>query len=486
MKNRKVRVGLLIIIVAVISLLCGCGRGSAVKSELPIVAEKALSDLNSPHYAHYHHYPQGEQLALLPIGMFDSGTGGITVLEQFLELDLYNNLTGEEGADGIPDFMGENFIYLADQANMPYGLYDKEGKSDYLKELIIKDALFLTTGEEKCKIVVIGCNTATAWGLEEVRELLNRSETGVKVIGVIEAGVDGAMSPIDKERESFAVGVMATVGTIASNGYQNTIVAYGEERGYSGDIRVVAHGGAGFAEAVDSEPDFISIEATTPRESYRGPKWGEEEGIDPALLSLYNFDTSNNALLVSRDGEGEIVEMQLNSTGNYARFHMVSILEKHRRANSGVKMSSLILGCTHYPYLLDTLAYVVEELRVWEEDGVKPFEELLDEELLFIDPAVNTAKECYLVLRQDGLLQNREENFGLKGFISIPSPNLPKEFLDNLGNLSFNFKYGRELDEERESVIIVPFSKENINSENLKRIEKELPLSYSLIKERLN
>ena len=78
-----------------------------------------------------------------PIGVFDSGLGGLTVLERLLDVDLMDNATGKSGADGIPDLARERFVYLGDQANMPYGDYDAEGKSEYLRELIVKDAEFL-------------------------------------------------------------------------------------------------------------------------------------------------------------------------------------------------------------------------------------------------------------------------------------------------------------------------------------------------------
>ena len=64
----------------------------------------------------------------LPIGVFDSGTGGLTVLEAILALDAFNNETGKPGTDGKPDFSKEYFQYLADQANMPYGNYAAENK----------------------------------------------------------------------------------------------------------------------------------------------------------------------------------------------------------------------------------------------------------------------------------------------------------------------------------------------------------------------
>ena len=79
----------------------------------------------------------------LPVGVFDSGTGGLTVLEKILSLDAYDNATLTTGADGIPDFAAEHFQYLADQANMPYGVYDAQGKSDLLRALVREDARFL-------------------------------------------------------------------------------------------------------------------------------------------------------------------------------------------------------------------------------------------------------------------------------------------------------------------------------------------------------
>ena len=73
-----------------------------------------------------------------PIGVFDSGLGGLTVLERLLDVDQVNNATGLYGPDGVPDLARERFVYLGDQANMPYGDYAAEGKSDYLRELILK------------------------------------------------------------------------------------------------------------------------------------------------------------------------------------------------------------------------------------------------------------------------------------------------------------------------------------------------------------
>jgi len=85
---------------------------------------------------------QGD-LSHLPIGVFDSGIGGLTVLEEILKIDTFHNDTLAPGPDGRPDFENERFIYFGDQANMPYGNYSAENNLPYLRELILKDALFL-------------------------------------------------------------------------------------------------------------------------------------------------------------------------------------------------------------------------------------------------------------------------------------------------------------------------------------------------------
>ncbi len=63
-----------------------------------------------------------------PIGVFDSGIGGLTVLEAIRSLDAFNNETLAPQADGKLDFADEQFVYLGDQANMPYGNYPARGK----------------------------------------------------------------------------------------------------------------------------------------------------------------------------------------------------------------------------------------------------------------------------------------------------------------------------------------------------------------------
>jgi glutamate racemase len=167
--------------------------------------------------------------------VFDSGIGGLTVLEAILQLDAHDNATGAPEPDGVPDFAGERFIYLGDQANMPYGNYSSVGRVDFLRELIVRDALFLlgnryhgADGAAKLdkppvKAIVIACNTATAYGLDDLRAAMQKWNVAVPVIGVVEAGGRGVIDNLRDDTQAGAAGVLATVGTCASGAYPRTI-----------------------------------------------------------------------------------------------------------------------------------------------------------------------------------------------------------------------------------------------------------------------
>ena len=261
-----------------------------------------LEEEDSFYHIDFENYPEMDNS--LPIGVFDSGTGGLTVLDALVKFDGYNNASKERGSDGEPDFTSEKFIYLADQANMPYGNYSSEEKTDLLVEHILKDTQFLLSNKyyreagdsifqedkQPVKSIVIACNTATAYGSEFITEFIDKTGIELKVIGVIDAGARGTLATLEKD-ESGSVGVMATVGTIASKGYENTLLRIKDELNYTGEIQVFNQGGHGIAEAVDEEPDFINRDLKEPREDYRGPSLDNPDfEIDKTLMDIYNFD----------------------------------------------------------------------------------------------------------------------------------------------------------------------------------------------------
>ncbi len=128
-----------------------------------------------------------------PIGVFDSGIGGLTVLKELL--------------GRLPD---ESFVYFGDTARVPYGTKSAEAVKRFTRESV---RLLLDRG---VKMVVIACNTASSEALPDFE-----SEFPVPIVGVIEPGVRAAVAATRKRR----IGVIGTPGTIRSGAYQSKIVA---------------------------------------------------------------------------------------------------------------------------------------------------------------------------------------------------------------------------------------------------------------------
>jgi glutamate racemase len=126
-----------------------------------------------------------------PIGIFDSGIGGLTVARAIFE-----------------QLPGESTVYFGDTARVPYGPKSPETVRRYSLE-ILRWLL-----EQQVKAVVIACNTSTAHALETLQ-----ATSPVPVIGVIEPGAAAAAS-VGGERP---IGVIGTAGTIASNAYAKAI-----------------------------------------------------------------------------------------------------------------------------------------------------------------------------------------------------------------------------------------------------------------------
>ena len=312
--------------------------------------------------------------------------------------------------------------------------------------------------------------------------MLEKSNTGVKVIGVIPAGVRATFDALKAKqvKSPVAIGVLATPGTIASGAYQKEIEKVAKERGM--DVTVVNQSGYGLAEAVDTDPDFVNRSLFAVRDSYRGPRIGKgEDSLDIDILNLYNFEFKDNDILYKQDGYGDYTDIQLNSAANYARFNLVSLIEKHRQSGSKVPLKAVILGCTHYPFVIETLNDVISEMRHKRVRGQYPYLDLIAEDFEFIDPALYTAIECYQTLRDD---HNLALNIGAteaSAYISVPSADLSPEFLAPDGGLTYDFKYGRITGSEIITTKAVPFSFSNIDEQTLLRIEQKLPYSYSLI-----
>lgn len=193
-----------------------------------------------------------------PIGVFDSGVGGLTVAKEMKRL--------------LPQ---ENIIYFGDTKHLPYGEKSKEAIVGYAEK--ITDFLL----EKNCKAIVIACNSATANALKEVVTLVNDR---VPVIDVINPVAERVAYEIHN-----SVGVIATKATVNSKLYRKSIRKHNK---------------------------FIKVnELATPL-------------LVPAIEEGFKNHPITNAIV----------------------FHYLS---NHRLRD----IETLILGCTHYPLLMDDIKH---------------------------------------------------------------------------------------------------------------------------------
>lgn len=429
----------------------------------------------------------------LPIGVFDSGTGGLTVLNAILSLDYFNNVTGEPKPDGKPDFEKEYFQFLADQANMPYGNYAAENKTDLLKEHILKNVDFLlgknyaqhtaTDWESKpkpgVKMIVVACNTATAYALPEMKAYLKTRPGNVSCIGVIDAGAKAALEWQEKNGEGL-IGVFATAGTVASDGYPRTIKAFAKAKGIKEPV-IMSQGGAGLAESIDRDWAYFVDTLNATRNDYKGPSLKNKNyTIDTSLLAAYNFNKAGNKLLCEYDDKGSCLDMQLNDPANYVRYHLVGLLENILRSNTEKQMNTLILGCTHYPFMKDTIRSVLNELYNYQTNGNYRYRKILASHVELVDPAVETAKEAYTTLRKLKL-QNYSKKLPTRFYISVPNTALPEVELQPDGWFTYQYKYGRVAGANKEYIKVVPFDDKNISAATYSRFRQVIPKVYAEI-----
>lgn len=195
------------------------------------------------------------------IGIFDSGTGGLSVFKEIRKL--------------LPE---ERYIYFSDNAHCPYG----EKSREYIIERSREITRFLL--DKGCDIIVVACNTATAAAIAVLRE-----EFPVRFIGM-----EPAVKPAVKSTRTGVVGVLATAGTLKADKYLNT------REKFSDGVKITEHVGQGFVELV-------------------------EKGC-----------------LTGREAEDVV------------RASLKPLLDE--------EADRIVLGCTHYPFLWDTIAKIASEL----------------------------------------------------------------------------------------------------------------------------
>ncbi len=184
-----------------------------------------------------------------PIGIFDSGFGGLTVARAVIDL--------------MPD---EDVVYFGDTGRYPYGPRDLDDVRSFSLEIgeLLRD-------EHDVKLVIVACNTASAAALEDLRLKLD-----VPVIGVIEPGVRSLV----QASAGASVGVIGTVGTVGSGAYQRAVAEIAP------DANLVCAACPGFVEFVErGETDSDQVHVLAER--LLAPV--RDAGVDALLLGCTHY-----------------------------------------------------------------------------------------------------------------------------------------------------------------------------------------------------
>ncbi len=267
-----------------------------------------------------------------PIGFFDSGLGGLSVVKEVKKL--------------LPR---ENIEYFADNQRQPYGEKNQDELIDYTLQIIS----FLI--KKKIKICVIACNAATAASLINAREYFS-----IPVIGVIQPAVQDAIKKTSNKR----IGVIATEFTIKNGAYPQEIKKVAPE------IKVFSN----------SCPEFVPL-----------------------------------------------VE-----AGKFAAPETYKIAREYLRAFKDAQIDTLILGCTHYSFLRKIIS------------------EIIDAEVIIIDPAIRTSLILKEILIQKEIL--KEEGKGKGNYYTTGFPKKVEKTAKIILN-SDNFKIQKVKLEELEQNI---------------------------------
>ncbi len=257
-----------------------------------------------------------------PIGIFDSGIGGLTVLKAIRSL--------------MPH---EDIIYFGDTARVPYGSKSKQIVIKYSEEILT----FLLSQHVKC--IVVACNTASSYAMESLK-----NKTKTPIMGVIEPGVDAL---IQKIGNSHVAALVATNGTIKSKTYELIL------REKRKDITLKSK----------ACPLFVPLV--------------EENLVDHKI------------------------------TKETIRFYLHDFHE--------AKINHIILGCTHYPHLKNTIARVYPNFKL-------------------IDSSQEASITLKIKLKRQNLLTDQSKKGKIKIYVSDSIENFDKNKDFFLGEESYSLE----------------------------------------------
>lgn len=293
------------------------------------------------------------------VGVFDSGVGGLSVLRELEK--------------AVPE---ARFVYYADTAHCPYGEKSAEyvlGRSREITEILIRKGV---------RVIVIACNTATSAAIATLRReygtalsarVLELTDGRLDHIPFI--GMEPAVKPAALATRTGVVGVLATAGTLRGSKYIDM-----KDR-WSDGIEIVESVGRGFVELVEGS--------------------GLADRYKKGCLFLSSAEEcSGNATT------GETFAGNGLQTGEKTEVKPVTAAWDERLAEDIVRKSlaplveagadTIVLGCTHYPFLLPVLENVAEELLVEHPLTGRDGSEV--ERIRFIDPAPAVAHRLIDIL----------------------------------------------------------------------------------------
>ncbi|MCB1092327.1 MAG: aspartate/glutamate racemase family protein, partial [Verrucomicrobiae bacterium] len=311
------------------------------------------------------------------------------------------------------------------------GNYAKAGRTDYLRELILKDAVFLLGNryheggkvrhdKPPVKAIVIACNTATAYGFEDLKAAVKRWGLPVIVVGVVEAGARGLL----ETEEAGAIGVLATVGTCDSGVYPKMIQSTLGRAG-RGVAVVTQQGSADLAAIIEGDPT-------------RTATVSEQVGKDVRQL-----------------------------------------VEAHRKEQlqSGAPirpLTRIMLGCTHFPLARAEIDAAFAQLR-----KIPEWTPYIAETRTFIDPAEWTARQLFRDLAL-ARVRNRQSDASaprrVQFYLSTVNPDQSGSKLNPDGSLHNDTKYGRDPGHlEVEDTIVVPLTRSILPESGRTLVSEKLP-----------
>ena len=215
----KIRMGfrLRYLLPAVAAVLFSCtGPAPSGRPTIPYV-EKILADKASPEHVLLASIPSGKTAGRIAI--IDSPARGVALLEDFLGSDHFDNIDGRAVPDQLPDFAGENIVFLLDEHNTPFTNF--LGNTETLREVTVREALKAFGPDVDAKAVVLSSALMAQFGAFDLDTLLRSVGANVPVIVPVKALADDCRESAKPEK----VAVFSEIEPLAKSGTYETLFA---------------------------------------------------------------------------------------------------------------------------------------------------------------------------------------------------------------------------------------------------------------------